>query len=176
MARAIQISIGLHVVRDQALGSTPNTSLLHPIRQRRRTIAERVVPRSPQIRPRPVRQRRMTVQVSIPNDEPIQQWCICRKEEYGEMILCENTQCMIKWFHLDCLSMEIAPEGDWYCANCSLLANKRRWNKVHTQIQFYCCLDLFPFNNNSFASQFTLLIYIYYSVTLKIIKPKKLNH
>lgn len=73
----------------------------------------------------PIQQRRESVSVGIqagPSslDSP-DAWCICRGEEYGEMIFCENPMCRIEWFHLDCMKMQTAPEGEWYCQNCQLL-------------------------------------------------------
>lgn len=78
------------------------------------------------------------VQVDLPNHEPIQRrrksisvavqavqntvvWCICRNEEYGKMIYCENPLCMIQWFHMDCMNLQTVPKGNWYCANCQLI-------------------------------------------------------
>ena len=42
-----------------------------------------------------------------------QSWCFCRKEEEGEMILCDNSNCPIQWFHLDCpkIPVEQVPQG-----------------------------------------------------------------
>lgn len=48
-------------------------------------------------------------------------WCICRRISFGTMIFCDNPSCLIKWFHLECISMHKVPENDWYCANCALL-------------------------------------------------------
>lgn len=51
-------------------------------------------------------------------------WCICRRPDDGsKMILCDNDQCLIKWFHVECLKMVAipGPEDSWYCANCSFL-------------------------------------------------------
>lgn len=73
--------------------------------------------------PGAIQQRRQSVtvgvQVEISPPEP-ELWC-CRQPEADEMILCDNPDCMIQWFHLDCIRMEAAPEGDWYYANCSFM-------------------------------------------------------
>ena len=47
-----------------------------------------------------------------------QVWCVCRKEEYGRMILCENSNCKIGWFHFGCVGLSRKPPGMWYCAEC----------------------------------------------------------
>ena len=47
-----------------------------------------------------------------------QVWCICRKEEYGRMILYENNNCKIGWFHFGCVGLSRKPPGMWYCAEC----------------------------------------------------------
>lgn len=83
----------------------------------------------------------VAVQVNIPSTESVQQpresigvqteirdeniWCICRQQDDGRnMILCENDQCMIQWFHFDCIGIDVAPENDWYCQNCALIMNR----------------------------------------------------
>ena len=30
-------------------------------------------------------------------------WCYCQEPSFGKMILCDNENCSIKWFHFDCL-------------------------------------------------------------------------
>ena len=53
-------------------------------------------------------------------------WCFCNKPSYGDMILCDNTKCTIKWFHFDCLSIRSPPKGKWYCPSCCKLPKYRR--------------------------------------------------
>lgn len=96
---------------------------LQPIQQRRESVAIGIQVNLPNSQP--IQQRRQSVSVGIqagPSslDSP-DAWCICRGEEYGEMIFCENPMCRIEWFHLDCMKMQTAPEGEWYCQNCQLL-------------------------------------------------------
>ena len=38
-------------------------------------------------------------------------WCYCRKEESGEMIACDNTECHIQLFHTKCLHIKQNSEG-----------------------------------------------------------------
>lgn len=54
-------------------------------------------------------------------------WCICQEggSLYGEMIECCNEQCEIKWFHLHCMSLDVAPKGDWFCSDeCEVQAKE----------------------------------------------------
>ena len=30
-----------------------------------------------------------------------------------EMIACDSSTCPVEWFHLDCLGLSCAPEGEW---------------------------------------------------------------
>ena len=30
-------------------------------------------------------------------------WCYCNEPSFGEMIMCNNEKCLIRWFHFDCL-------------------------------------------------------------------------
>lgn len=113
-----------------------------PVRQRRNTVAVQVNFQQNIAR---IQKRRESVavgnQVEMPEQrlesvavqtvEPIaappnpEIWCVCRGPEEGEMIFCENPLCVIQWFHFDCLDMEEAPEGAWYCPNCSKIMNKK---------------------------------------------------
>ena len=45
-------------------------------------------------------------------------WCYCRGEDIGEMILCDNERCEIKWFHTSCLRITKIPKGSWFCPDC----------------------------------------------------------
>lgn len=46
-------------------------------------------------------------------------FCICRKPDTGStMILCDNSICSIKWFHIECLNMKKIPRGSWFCEDC----------------------------------------------------------
>ena len=42
-------------------------------------------------------------------------YCLCRKQEYGEMVACDNCD---EWFHFPCVGLESEPVGDWYCPTC----------------------------------------------------------
>lgn len=49
-------------------------------------------------------------------------WCICRLPDDGsEMIFCENSNCLVQWFHVKCMKMSTIPENSWYCPNCILM-------------------------------------------------------
>lgn len=46
-------------------------------------------------------------------------YCYCQKEEDGPMIGCDNPTCKFMWFHYDCIGIVTAPEGDWFCPDCT---------------------------------------------------------
>jgi len=62
----------------------------------------------------------------IPADEPILAvadpnepvYCICRRVSFGQMVGCENQDCMIEWFHFGCVGLTAEPQK-WYCPDCS---------------------------------------------------------
>ena len=54
-------------------------------------------------------------------DDHTESWCYCNQPEFGEMIMCDNKSCTIKWFHFDCLRLRRAPKGKWYCPSCAKL-------------------------------------------------------
>lgn len=45
-------------------------------------------------------------------------WCYCRTGESGTMIGCENKNCPIQWFHIECIKITHIPKGKWYCPEC----------------------------------------------------------
>ena len=49
-------------------------------------------------------------------------WCYCNEPSFGEMILCDNEKCTIKWYHFDCLRIRCPPKGKWYCPSCRKLS------------------------------------------------------
>ena len=51
-------------------------------------------------------------------------YCYCRKEESGNMVACDNPSCSIEWFHFSCVGLTSAPEGDWYCPDCTMKLGK----------------------------------------------------
>lgn len=46
--------------------------------------------------------------------------CLCKKPPYGEMVGCDNPNCPVEWFHLDCVGLDRPPtETTWLCPQCS---------------------------------------------------------
>ena len=58
-------------------------------------------------------------------------YCYCKKENVGTtMTECDNVECEIEWFHVNCLQLENIPKGKWYCPDCHKFNHgKRRKNK-----------------------------------------------
>ena len=54
-------------------------------------------------------------------DQP--RYCYCRGPEAGTMIGCDNPDCPIEWFHIECLQIHTIPKGKskWYCPDCRKL-------------------------------------------------------
>ena len=46
-------------------------------------------------------------------------YCFCRGKEKGDMVECDGHNCMFQWFHFECVGITEAPEGKWYCDDCS---------------------------------------------------------
>lgn len=59
-------------------------------------------------------------------------WCYCNQPGYGEMIMCDNPECTIQWFHFDCLRIRRPPKGKWYCPSCRKLSSFNRQKKRKT--------------------------------------------
>ena len=66
------------------------------------------------------RSRENIVEVEVSDtDEPDEgKWCYCKESRGGDIVGCDNSKCVIKWFHLACLQMETAPKGNWMCPTC----------------------------------------------------------
>ncbi|CAE6522587.1 unnamed protein product [Rhizoctonia solani] len=47
-------------------------------------------------------------------------YCFCNEKSYGEMIGCDNGNCTIQWFHMDCVGLKppVPPDMKWYCSKC----------------------------------------------------------
>lgn len=43
--------------------------------------------------------------------------CLCRNAGFGRMVKCDNQGCAMKWFHWDCVGLEMRPEY-WFCPSC----------------------------------------------------------
>eukprot|EP00164_Ancoracysta_twista_P005265 GFYU01007206.1.p1 GENE.GFYU01007206.1~~GFYU01007206.1.p1 ORF type:complete len:252 (+),score=68.73 GFYU01007206.1:185-940(+) len=59
--------------------------------------------------------------LNLPVDpnEPV--YCVCRGVSFGEMIACDDDECLHEWFHPMCvgLSPTNLPTGTWYCEECT---------------------------------------------------------
>lgn len=53
---------------------------------------------------------------NIEPNEPL--YCVCRQISYGQMIMCDNSDCELEWFHFDCVKLSSKPKGKWYCPQC----------------------------------------------------------
>lgn len=55
---------------------------------------------------------------AAPN-EPV--FCVCRRTAFGEMIACDNEDCLIEWFHFECVGMKKLPQKGtlWFCPDCT---------------------------------------------------------
>ena len=60
--------------------------------------------------------------VDCASSKPEELWCFCAQVESGKMVLCDNDDCDIKWFHYLCLGISCAPRGKWYYPDCRKLS------------------------------------------------------
>ena len=57
--------------------------------------------------------------IYTPNDDVLQTYCYCNGPEEGEMVGCDNSNCVYRWFHLKCLKLNALPKSKfWYCPDC----------------------------------------------------------
>ena len=48
-------------------------------------------------------------------NEPL--YCTCRRVSFGQMVGCDNEDCLIEWFHFGCVGLTEEP-SKWYCPDC----------------------------------------------------------
>ena len=53
-----------------------------------------------------------------PQTSTEQKWRYCNGDESGNMTGCENDDCAIQWFHIECLRIKRIPKKAWYCPDC----------------------------------------------------------
>ncbi|KAL5015349.1 hypothetical protein ScPMuIL_009619 [Solemya velum] len=56
--------------------------------------------------------------LDMPVDPNEPTYCLCHQVSYGEMIGCDNPDCLIEWFHFACVGLTTKPKGKWYCPRC----------------------------------------------------------
>jgi len=56
------------------------------------------------------------------NDMPVDPneptYCVCGQVSFGQMIMCDNKNCPIEWFHFQCVNLNAPPRGKWFCDRC----------------------------------------------------------
>ena len=47
-------------------------------------------------------------------------YCYCNRVSFGQMVGCDNDDCLWEWFHIDCVGIlpHNMPKGKWYCPEC----------------------------------------------------------
>ena len=53
-------------------------------------------------------------------------YCLCRRNESGNMIACDNNACPYEWFHWKCVGLKSKPRGKWLCPECSIPIPSRK--------------------------------------------------
>lgn len=54
-------------------------------------------------------------------------YCICNEVAFGAMVACDNKNCLYEWYHYPCVGITKAPDGKWFCPQCT--ANMKRRNR-----------------------------------------------
>ncbi|KAB0794712.1 hypothetical protein PPYR_11551 [Photinus pyralis] len=61
-----------------------------------------------------------------PNQPPLYCYCRCPYDEVSEMIGCDADDCMIEWFHFECVGIMVPPKGQWFCPDCRKKKQQRK--------------------------------------------------
>jgi len=52
-------------------------------------------------------------------DDDDAEWCTCQRYIEGSVLVgCDNSDCKVKWYHLQCLRLTSPPEGAWLYNDC----------------------------------------------------------
>uniref|UniRef100_A0A0N5AU18 PHD domain-containing protein n=1 Tax=Syphacia muris TaxID=451379 RepID=A0A0N5AU18_9BILA len=43
------------------------------------------------------------------------------------MVMCDNKDCPIEWFHFGCVGLSETPKGRWYCPTCLAEKSKKKY-------------------------------------------------
>ena len=64
------------------------------------------------------------LELAVDPSEPV--YCSCRQVAFGNMVSCDNPECMVEWFHYQCVGLSAAnpPPNSWMCGACT--QKKRR--------------------------------------------------
>jgi len=52
-------------------------------------------------------------------------YCLCNQVSYGDMVACDNPDCLLEWFHYACVDITAPPKGKWYCPRCATTMKRR---------------------------------------------------
>ncbi|KAF4551067.1 Chromatin modification-related protein YNG2-like protein 2 [Elsinoe fawcettii] len=65
-----------------------------------------------------IKEEEAELQEEMDPDEP--RYCLCGDVSYGIMVACEDNNCPIEWFHLECVELQEMPPrlAKWYCPEC----------------------------------------------------------
>lgn len=63
--------------------------------------------------------------VDMPVDPNEPTYCVCHQVSFGQMVMCDNKNCPIEWFHFQCVGLTAKPRGKWFCERCSEQRKKR---------------------------------------------------
>lgn len=71
-------------------------------------------------------------------NQPLPTYCYCRGPEFGKMLACDNKDCVIEWFHIECLKLKVnmIPKGKWYCPDCRKNPKFCRGNKGKSKAKY----------------------------------------
>ncbi|KAH6625004.1 hypothetical protein B0J18DRAFT_198131 [Chaetomium sp. MPI-SDFR-AT-0129] len=58
-------------------------------------------------------------------DPQEERYCLCNRVSFGTMIQCDNVDCKLEWFHLECVGLSDIPARTtkWYCPDCRKALN-----------------------------------------------------
>ncbi|KAJ4488305.1 hypothetical protein J3R30DRAFT_3363914 [Lentinula aciculospora] len=62
----------------------------------------------------------MSLKITLPAMYDNRLYCYCNKPSDGEMVACDNENCVNQWFHLSCIGLSQLPDESetWYCDDC----------------------------------------------------------
>ncbi|KAI5189271.1 hypothetical protein NECID01_0466 [Nematocida sp. AWRm77] len=52
-------------------------------------------------------------------DEEDKPCCTCKQPAKGEMVVCDNPECPVEWYHAGCVGLKEMPKKKWLCQVCT---------------------------------------------------------
>jgi hypothetical protein len=68
--------------------------------------------------------------MDMPIDPNEPKYCSCQHVSYGDMVGCDNPECVVEWYHFKCVDLTTKTKGEWFCPSCITLISSNKETKI----------------------------------------------